>query len=180
MDGNHAEAEYGMTEQSPEIQPTETPKPEEVGGQTADKTLSQADVDRIVQERLARERQKYADYDDLKAKAEAADSSKTDLEKLTEQLQSLQQENETNKVKALRSEIASAKGVPAALLTGSNQDDLEAQADALLKFAEDRAPKSDSKDTRPREALRSGAANNERTESAADIAKTVMRQQRGY
>ena len=169
-----------MTEQSPKIQPNEGQENEQNAEQNDGKLLSQADVDRIVKERLARERQKYADYDDLKAKAEAADSSKTDLEKLTEQLQALQQENETNKVKALRSEIASTKGVPAGLLTASTQEELEAQADALLKFAEDRTPKPDPKDSRPKEALRSGAANNERTESAADIAKSVMRQQRGY
>lgn len=169
-----------MTEQSPEVQPTEGQQPEQGQQPSDDKMLSQADVDRIVKERLARERQKYADYDDLKAKAEAADSSKTDLEKLTEQIESLKAENESNKTKALRSEIASAKGVPAALLTGSTQDELEAQADALLKFAEDRAPKPDSNDGRPREALRSGAANNERSESAADIAKSIVRQKRGY
>lgn len=169
-----------MTEQSPENQPVEGQQPEQGQQQGAEKTLSQADVDRIVQERLARERQKYADYDELKSKAEAADSSKTDLEKLTEQIEALKAENETNKAKALRADVASSKGVPAALLTGNSQEELEAQADALLKFAEDRAPKSDSKDSRPKEALRSGAANNERAESAADIAKTVMRQQRGY
>lgn len=36
---------------------------------------SQADLDRIVGERLARERAKYADYDDLKTKAEAHDAA---------------------------------------------------------------------------------------------------------
>lgn len=169
-----------MTEQSPEIQPTEGQQPEEGEQPGAEKTLSQADVDRIVKERLARERQKYSDYDDLKAKAEAADSSKTDLEKLTEQIEALKAENETNKAKALRSEVASAKGVPAHLLSGGTQEEMEAQADALLEFAKSGAPKPDSKDSRPKEALRSGAANNERTESAADIAKSVMRQQRGY
>lgn len=169
-----------MTEQSPENQPNEGQQPEEGEQPGADKTLSQADVDRIVKERLARERQKYADYDDLKAKAEAADSSKTDLEKLTEQIEALKAENETNKAKALRSEVASAKGVPAHLLSGGTQEEMEAQADALLEFAKSAAPKPDSKDSRPKEALRSGAANNERTESAADIAKSVMRQQRGY
>lgn len=169
-----------MTEQSPENQPNEGQQPEEGEQPGAEKTLSQADVDRIVKERLARERQKYADYDDLKAKADAADSSKTDLEKLTEQIEALKAENETNKAKALRSEVASAKGVPAHLLSGGTQEEMEAQADALLEFAKSTALKPDSKDSRPKEALRSGAANNERTESAADIAKSVMRQQRGY
>ena len=37
-------------------------------------------------------------------------------------------------MKALRSEIAQAKGVPAALLTGSTEDELNASADALIAF----------------------------------------------
>lgn len=45
--------------------PAPTPEPA--------KTLTQDEVDRIIQERVARERAKYADYDDLKAKAEKAD-----------------------------------------------------------------------------------------------------------
>lgn len=39
----------------------------------ADKTFTQAELDRIVQDRVARERQKFGDYDDLKAKAAKAD-----------------------------------------------------------------------------------------------------------
>lgn len=51
----------------------------------ADKTFTQAELDRIVADRLSRERGKYADYDDLKAKAsqfdQLAEQQKTDLEK---------------------------------------------------------------------------------------------------
>lgn len=36
----------------------------------ADKTFTQADLDKLVKDRLERERKKYADYEDLKAKAE--------------------------------------------------------------------------------------------------------------
>jgi hypothetical protein len=47
--------------------------------------VPQDQVDRIVQERLSRERQKFADYDDLKAKATQFDeldaASKSDLDK---------------------------------------------------------------------------------------------------
>lgn len=58
------------------------------GGQqttTEDKTFTQADVDRIVQDRLTRERNKIGDLDDLRRKAEKYDEleaqNKTDLEK---------------------------------------------------------------------------------------------------
>jgi hypothetical protein len=66
-------------------------KPPE-GGETDDgtkppeKTLTQADVDRVVADRLARERQKFADYDDVKAKAARLDeieaANATEAEKL--------------------------------------------------------------------------------------------------
>lgn len=50
-----------------------------------DKTLTQADVDRIVADRVAREKNKYADYGDLKAKAAKLDeieaATASDLEK---------------------------------------------------------------------------------------------------
>jgi hypothetical protein len=58
------------------------------GGGTATFTppSSQDEFDRMVGDRLARERQKFADYDDLKAKAakfdEADAASKTELQKL--------------------------------------------------------------------------------------------------
>lgn len=50
-----------------------------------ERTFSQSDVDRIVAERLAREQRKYADYEDLKAKAARLDeleaANATDLER---------------------------------------------------------------------------------------------------
>ena len=65
----------------PEDTPTpETPEPEAEGTDTTPepeapaKTFTQEDLDRIVQQRLAREREKYADYDSLKAKAAEAES----------------------------------------------------------------------------------------------------------
>lgn len=39
-------------------------------GQRQERTFTQADLDRIVQDRLAKEKGKYADYDDLKTKAQ--------------------------------------------------------------------------------------------------------------
>jgi len=54
-------------------------------GGAAEKTLTQAEVDRIVEQRLARERNKFSDYDELKAKAAKADELEaaqlSDLEK---------------------------------------------------------------------------------------------------
>lgn len=57
-------------------------------GKTADKTFTQADVDRIVGERVTRTKAQFADYDELKRKAADADR--------------LAQERETEAEKAVR------------------------------------------------------------------------------
>jgi hypothetical protein len=57
--------------------------PPEGQEQEAGKTFTQADLDRIVAERLARESKKYADYDDLKAKAEEAARLQAEQEEAT-------------------------------------------------------------------------------------------------
>ena len=57
------------------------------------KTFTQADVDRLISERLTRERGKFADYDDLKAKA-------TELKKLQDA-----QLTEQQRLDARRSEL---------------------------------------------------------------------------
>ena len=58
----------------------------EGGGPSFTPPASQDELDRIVGQRLARERSKYADYDDLKAKAakfdEADQASKSEMQKL--------------------------------------------------------------------------------------------------
>ena len=59
---------------------------QQTGGESAfTPPASQADLDRIIQDRIARERSKFADYDDLKAKATEYDqfkeSSKTEQQK---------------------------------------------------------------------------------------------------
>lgn len=92
--------------------------------------LTQADVDRIVKERLARVEAKYADYNDLKAKAEGA---KTVEQKLVE----LEAKHAEAEARALRSEIATRHGITAEdrdlFLTGSNAEALEAQAKRLAE-----------------------------------------------
>lgn len=65
--------------------------------QDAAKAFSQADVDRIVKERLERERGKHSDYDALKSAAakwqEVQDSQKTELQKAMEKAAELQEQN---------------------------------------------------------------------------------------
>ncbi|MDJ0338259.1 hypothetical protein [Cryobacterium sp. PH31-O1] len=58
----------------------------------------------------------------------------SDTEKLQKQLADLTAERDLANGSALRSTVAAAKGVPAALLSGSTEDELNASADALLAF----------------------------------------------
>lgn len=66
--------------------------------------------------------------------ANIEEAQKTESEKATERLQAAEKRAAELEVKALRAEVANAKGVPANLLSGSTQEELEAAADALIAF----------------------------------------------
>lgn len=97
--------------------------------------VPQADVDRIVKERVARERAKYSDYDELKAKAAGSQT-------LEERLASLEGELTTARTTALRSDIAAKYGLSAEdrdlFLTGTDESTLNAQAQRLAEREADR------------------------------------------
>ena len=99
---------------------------------------SQEELDRIIQARLARDRAKFADYDELKAKAaklaEIEEANKTEAEKAQARAEAAEKRAIELEAKALRAEVAATKGVPVNLLTGSTQEELEAAADALIAF----------------------------------------------
>ena len=116
---------------------------QEPNGGAPEKTFTQGEMDAIIGQRLAREREKYADYDILKAKAakfdESEDAQKTELQKAQEKASSL--ETELNEMKAakkiteIRSKVAKETGVPAELLHGNDEETCKAQADAIKKVA---------------------------------------------
>lgn len=100
---------------------------------------SQDALDRIIGERVARERAKFADYADLKTKAEqfdaAQDAAKSDLQKALDRATAAETERDTLRTTALRTEVGAAKGLTveqAARLVGATREELEADADALL------------------------------------------------
>lgn len=111
---------------------------------------SQEALDRIIQERLARDREsrakKYGDLDELYEKASKLDDiereklgdiEKRDLtiQELTKKLESLEGELSKRDFEKLRSDIAAEKGVPAHLagrLRGESKEELEADAEELL------------------------------------------------
>lgn len=109
----------------------------------ANKTFTQAELDKIVGERLSRERAKYEGFDELKAKAakfdEMEEANKTELQKMSEKAQALQTELDSLKkaatIRDLRDKVAKETGVPASLLTGDTEEVCKAQAEAIKEFA---------------------------------------------
>lgn len=99
---------------------------------------TQEDLNRIIGERLNRERANFADYDALKAKAgqfdQLTEQQKTELQRAQDAAQAAEQRAATAEQRAARAEVAIAKGVPANLIAGSTQAEMEASADALLTF----------------------------------------------
>ena len=105
------------------------------GGQEQEQKFTQADIDKAIKERIAREWAKYADYDDLKAKAEGA---KTVEQKLAD----LEKKHADAEARALRSDVAAQFGISAEdrdlFLTGTDLDSLTAQAKRLTEREADR------------------------------------------
>lgn len=112
-------------------------------GDLKPETFTQADVDRIVADRLKREREatktKYADYDDLKAKAEGA---KTAEDRITELEKSIEAANR----EALRRRVQAAHGISDEdadlFLTGTDEESLTAQAKRLADRLDERRKKN--------------------------------------
>lgn len=105
---------------------------------------TQADLDRIIQDRVARVKSSYADYDDLKAKAGQVDefqSRITELEATNGELTGKVAGFETEKERAtLVAEVAKAKGVPSSALRGTTREELEAHAETLAELLKPAGP----------------------------------------
>jgi hypothetical protein len=130
---------------------------EGAGGSGYKAPESQEDLDRIITDRLTREREKFKDFDSLKEKAakfdaaqqpggsgEGDDVSKrltafeervTAAEKTATETQT---ELSTTKVELLRSQVALDKGIAKddlILLTGTTKEELDKQADRIARLS---------------------------------------------
>lgn len=85
------------------------------GVQQEPRTFTQDEVNSIIADRLTRERAKYADYDDLKAKAQQFDTTKAQLD--------------------MKARVSAATGVPVELLTADTEEACTAQAQAIAAYA---------------------------------------------
>lgn len=107
------------------------------------RTFTQDELNAIVEDRLARDRKKYADYEELKGKAlqfdELQESQKTELQKATEKAAALESEinalKEANTLRDLRDKVATELQIPSSLLTATTEDDMRKQASEILAFA---------------------------------------------
>ena len=97
----------------------------------AESTFSQEDVNRIVQERLQREREKYADYDDLKTAAEQLSEIQSERDELATKVSEFEAKEQHRK---LVNDVAETTGVPAVALKGETKEELEAHAEVLKGF----------------------------------------------
>lgn len=100
---------------------------------------TQAELNKVIADRIARERAKYADYSDLKEKAAKFDeldqASKTEQERLTERLAAAEARAVEVEARALRLEVAAENNLTPAQakrLVGSTREELEADAKELL------------------------------------------------
>lgn len=104
---------------------------------TEEKTFTQAEVNKIVSDRLQREAAKYADYETLKAQAAEAETN-------GEQVKSLQAELDGMKaaeaLRTMREKVSKATGIPSSLLTEETEEACTAQAEAIKAFAKPTYP----------------------------------------
>lgn len=96
---------------------------------TAGGSFSQEDVNRIVQERLVREREKFQGFDEYRAAAERLAAVEAEKNTLAEQVAAFAAERDRA---ALVAEVAKDAEVPADALRGATREELEAHA-AVLK-----------------------------------------------
>src|SRR5690242_1505507 len=108
---------------------------------------SQDDLNKVINDRLQRERAKYADYKDLKAKAAKLDefeqANQTEAEKAAKRIAELEAELGHTRRDSLRLKIATEHGITDAddidlFLTGTDEETLTKQAKRLADREADR------------------------------------------
>lgn len=113
-------------------------------GEGQNRTFTQDEVNAIVGKRVAEEKGKYSDYEDLKAKAakydEAEEANKSELQKATERANNLESElvalRKENEVRVMRETVSKETGIPSNLLTGDTEEACKAQAEAIKAYAQ--------------------------------------------
>lgn len=114
------------------------------------KTFTQEQVNDLLAKQKGKVESKYADYGDLKAAAaklqEIEEASASELEKAQKKAAEAEKSLAETQAKLLRHEVATEKEIPAKLvplLTATDKEGLEAQADLILENAKPATPDFD-------------------------------------
>lgn len=122
------------------------------------KTFTQEEVNHIVGKRVAIEAAKYADFDELKAKAakfdEMEEANKSELEKAREKATALEEKlkgiEKAESIRQMKEKVSEATGVPVSLITAEAEDEAMEQAQAIKQYATPNYPTvRDSGETNP-------------------------------
>jgi hypothetical protein len=130
-------------------QQQESNEPAENSGFTP--PASQDELNKIIADRITRERAKYADYGDLKSKAakfdEIEQANKSEMDKIAERAAAAEAERDAARIEILRFRVAAKHGISDEdadlFLTGSDEESLTAQAERLAsRYADAGKPRS--------------------------------------
>ncbi|CQR25879.1 phage protein [Streptococcus varani] len=124
---------------------------------------TQEELESIVKARVAREREKFSDYDQLKTKVadfeakeanyqSTIESLKTEKTELSGQIDTLNGELKQTKVQSLRQRMATEYGLPLDLadrLQGEDEDSLKADAESLSAVIKPPQPTPPAKSNEP-------------------------------
>ena len=130
-----------VTETQNQVGATENAAPETQEEQA--QMFTQEEVNKMMETRVYKERQRFADYDELKEKAQKFDemngSYNEELLKERQRADELQSQldalNEQNAIRSTKEKVSSETGVPANLLTGNDEETCRAQAEAIKAYA---------------------------------------------
>jgi hypothetical protein len=109
---------------------------------------SQQELDQALKTRLERERAKFKDYNDLKAKAaefdKVAEAQKSDLQRQVERAEAAEKEaaelRSAREIEGWKAQVSKKTGVPANVLRGSTLDELEDHAASLKSLLPEPRP----------------------------------------
>lgn len=115
----------------------------EPGQEQTPRTFTQDEVNELMGKVRRETREKFADYDELSKKAkaydEAQEAAKTELEKAQEAAAAAKAEADALRAEKahaqLVAKVSAATGVPAALISGEDEEAMTANANAIAAFA---------------------------------------------
>lgn len=148
-DATDAQDQPGQRQDASRNSQSDTTDPGHDGKADDGKTFTQGDVDKLIADRINRERKKFADYGDLQKKAkrlsEIEDAQRSEVEKLNDQLTDAQVELQAFKVAETRRKAASDAGLDPELaeyITAADPDEALAQAKRLAERLKPPEPKT--------------------------------------